>query len=270
MGMKAKAVVISLVIICLGLAVVLIVGMKKYKEEKKTAEQTRVDLSNNWSFASADLAKQRKFSMELETNVVTLTGELNAKSNEVVSLRANLAKTEADAKTAAQTAREELAKRDARITELETSNEDYNKRMSELNVSISGLQNQISSTEKKLKDSEGDREFLLGELKRLQTEKSNLEKQLNNLAFLRDQVRKIRDDLSIARRLEWIRRGLYGTTSVKGGERLVHGFTQPAATPQTNYNLNVELRQDGTVKVGAPTTNAPATNAPATNAPPPK
>lgn len=268
--MKAKAVIIFLVVLSIALAVVLIVGSKRNKEERKTAEQTRIDLSNNWSIASADLTKQRRVNTDLESNVVTLTTELNVKSNEVISLRSTLAKTEADAKTAAQTAREELAKRDSRITELETSNENATKRMSELNVSINGLEKQIASTEQKLKDSEGDREFLLGELKRLQTAKAELEKQLNNLAFLRDQYRKIKDDLSIARRLEWIRRGLYGSTSVKGGERLVQGFAQPTTTPSTNYNLNVELHQDGSVRVGSTNTNTPVANGPSAPDSPPK
>ena len=35
---------------------------------------------------------------------------------------------------------------------------------------------------------------------------------------LREQVKKLKDELSIARRLDWIRRGLYGATERKGAE----------------------------------------------------
>ena len=95
-------------------------------------------------------------------------------------------------------------------------------------------------------------------MKRLQTEKAELERKFNDLAVLRDQVRKLRDELSIARRLDWIRRGLYG--SEKGAEKLQKGLA--AAGPQTNYDLNVEIKQSGGAKIASPSTNAPATNTP--------
>ena len=115
--------------------------------------------------------------------------------------------------------------------------------------------------------SEGDREFLLKELKRLQAEKMELERQFNSLAILREQVKKLKEELSISRRLEWIRRGLYGEQ--KGGQRLQAGL--PVAAPKTNYALDVEIRRDGDAKVVAPAGTAPATNATPANAPaPPK
>src|SRR5262249_43185537 len=148
------------------------------------------------------------------------------------NLSATLVKTEDQAKTAAQQAKEEIAKRDAKINDLEGRNDDLTKQMNDLNTSINNLEAQITVTQKKLADSEGDRELLLKELKRLQAEKAELERKFNDLAVLRDQVRKLRDELSIARRLEWIRRGLYG--SERGAEKLQKGLA--AAGPQTNYD----------------------------------
>ena len=105
--------------------------------------------------------------------------------------------------------------------------------------------------------------YLLGELKRLQREKNDLERQFNDIAMLRDQVRKLRDELSISRRLDWIRRGLYG--SLKGAERLQKSPT----TPTTNrFDLNVELKESGTVNV-TPLPEPPPAPA-TTNAPPPQ
>jgi hypothetical protein len=83
---------------------------------------------------------------------------------------------------------------------------------------------------------------------------------LNSLAFLREQVHKLKDEDSISRRLDWIRRGLYGNADQKGGEKLQQGFNVPMRA--TNYGLNVELRQDGSEKI-IPPTPLPATNAPA-------
>jgi hypothetical protein len=133
-------------------------------------------------------------------------------------------------------------------------------KMTELNTSLGNLEKQIADTTKKLTASEGDREFLMRELKRLQTEKAELEKQFNDLAVLREQVRKLRDELSIARRIEWIRRGIYGTATQKGAEGLVKPIQQ--STTGTNVDLNVELKQGGGVKVQSGTNAPPATTAP--------
>ena len=88
----------------------------------------------------------------------------------------------------------------------------------------------------------------------MQTEKTELERQFNDMVVLREQVKKLRDELSVARRLEWIRRGLYGATTLKGGERLQKGLI--TAGPRTNYNLDVELNRDGSIRVTPP----PSTN----------
>jgi hypothetical protein len=100
----------------------------------------------------------------------------------------------------------------------------------------------------------------LKELKRMQTEKAELERQFNDLVLVKEQVRKLKDELSLARRLDMIRKGIWGNI-MKGGERLQKGFT-PAAGPKTNYNLNVELNRDGTMKITTPTNSPGATNVP--------
>ena len=196
----------------------------------------------------------------LETNLFGRTHELESVSNNFVNISAALAKTQAEAKAAAETAAAEMAKRDAKISELQGQNDDMTKRMLDLNISLGNLETQIAATEKKLASSEGDRAFLLRELKRLQGEKAELEKQFNDLAVLREQVTKLKDELSIARRLDWIRRGLYGTSAPKGAEALMKP-AQPAVSG-TNANLNVELKQSGGVKILSGTNSPPATNAP--------
>ena len=257
--MKAKAVIIVLVIVCLALGAGIFFYNNKHADEIKNAETRQTTLSNNWVNVKAQLTEREIELSDLRTNFSVLSETLTKTSNELVVVKTTLTKTEADAKAAAQTAQQELEKRDKRITELEGERDDLTKRMTELNASIVGLEKQIAETEKKLANSEGSRDFLLKELQRLQKEKAELEKQFNNLAFVREQVRKLRDELSIAKRLEWIRRGLYGSSNVKGAERLNQGFKESSTPPATNFNLNVELRSDGSVKTN-PTTNAPAAN----------
>jgi hypothetical protein len=95
-------------------------------------------------------------------------------------------------------------------------------------------------------------------------EKAELERQFNDLTVLRAQVAKLKEELSVARRLEWIRQGLFASAEQKGAQKLMQGInpvTKPAK-PTPTYDLNVEITSEGKVRVIPPLTNAPATNAP--------
>ena len=81
-------------------------------------------------------------------------------------------------------------------------------------------------------------------------------KQFNDLAVLREQVRKLKEELSVARRLDWIRRGIYGSRDQKGAEMLAKPAAVPASAPAANADLNVEIKQGGGVKIETGT-NAP-------------
>jgi DNA repair exonuclease SbcCD ATPase subunit len=249
--MNSKLVAIVLTILCLLLAAGLIYRHNDANREKKKDVATIVHFSNQVVEVSGKLEEQKMVNLSLERDFATQAEELKTYSNNLASVSANFAKVQADAKTAAETAKEEVRRRDTRITELEGERESMTRKMNDLTNSISTLENQIADTQKKLDASEGDREFLLKELKRLQAEKSSLERQFNDLAVLRDQVRKLRDELSVSRRLDWIRRGLYG--SLKGSELLRRSMAANAG--RTNYNLDVEIRRDGGVTV---LTNTPA------------
>ena len=61
-----------------------------------------------------------------------------------------------------------------------------------------------------------------------------------------------------SRKLEWIRRGLYGGARQKGGSKLMSmSRRKPKEVPTTNADLNVEIRRDGTVKIAPTSTNTP-------------
>jgi len=245
-----KPLVIILIVVCLMLSIGLWARHSRAVKQAESDQKTILNLSNQVVQFTADLGEQKQVNSQLDTDLNTQREALKKLSNTLSQTSATLAKTEADAKKAAQQAAEEMAKRDARISELEGQRDDLTKRMTELNGAITGLGNDIAETQRKLAASEGDRAFLLKELKRLQTEKMELERQFNDLAMLRDQVKKLKDELSISRRLDWLRRGIYGTP--KGAEKLLKPNT---VSTNKNFDLNVELKQDGSVKVN---TNAPA------------
>jgi uncharacterized protein YhaN len=123
---------------------------------------------------------------------------------------------------------------------------------------IANLSAQIAETQKKLVESETNNTFLEKELTRQVAKKAELERRFNNLSQVRTQVKRLRDDLVIARRLEWKREGVDPVRQEKGAQLLM------ARTSTTNriirppgYNLSVEVSSEGSVKVVPTLTNAP-------------
>jgi DNA repair exonuclease SbcCD ATPase subunit len=253
--MNSKTLAIILVVVSVALAGGLLYRHGRAVKEKTADTETIQKLTTEVTETKEKLDDQKAVNMTLQRDLDAHVEQVKIYSNNLASVSANLTKTQNESQAAAESAKAEILKRDARIAELESERDDLTKRMTELNGSITNLESQIAETQRKLEASEGDREFLLKELKRLQTEKAELERQFNDLALLREQVRKLKDELSIAKRLEWIRRGIYGF-GLKGAEKLQRGLVAPA--PKTNYNLDVELQRDGAVRVIPPVTNAPS------------
>jgi len=240
-----KAAIAILVILSGALGVGLFIrhteAVRVTKENEEHIQQV-VTYSNRLEETQTKVDELVKVNSTLETNLTVRTQDLSSKSNDLVKISAELARTQKEAQAAAEKAQAEMAKRDARIGELETQKNALDQQANELTGKIGGLEKSIADTEKKLAASEGDREFLLKELKRLQVEKADLERQFNDLSVLRTQVAKLKEELSIARRLEWIRMGIYGMQAQKGAERLMAG---QVPSPASNFNLQVELKQDG-------------------------
>jgi chromosome segregation ATPase len=256
-----KAAILLLVVCSLGLGVALLVVHNKRVQVEKVKENTVAtlnDVSNHLEQTRAKLEEQEQVAMKLETNLLVRGQELSVASNNVLNVKAELAKTQKEMQAAAEAARAEIERRDAQITELTTKTNLYAHKMDDLTSSIGNLSKQIGDTEKKLAASEGDREFLLKELKRLQTEKADLEKQFNDLSALRTQLAHLKEELSVSRRLEWIRMGIYGLQEQHGAQRLLAGTTP--STTKSNYNLNVELKQDGGANIVPPPRQTNATS----------
>ncbi|MEW6160289.1 MAG: hypothetical protein AB1813_22880 [Verrucomicrobiota bacterium] len=281
--MKPKTAILLLGIVCVVLGIVLIQTKKKASDQHKEDTAKLEAESNKVIETKKKLTEQEEVNKSLETDISKKTTEIQSLSNnlsrtssdlsrtssELVATTAKLKQTEAEAEAAAKAAAEKLAaaqreaqeaiaKRDAQIAQLQNNQDRLTQKMDSLNVNIASLEKNITETQRKLAASEGDREFLIKELKRLQTEKAELERQMHDLAFLREQVRELKSELSIARRLEWIRRGIFGAGEIKkGGQIMQEGFAK-AAPGSGKYNLEVEVSSDGSVKVVSPgATNAP-------------
>lgn len=272
MTMKAKSAIVVLIVVSLLLGVSLMRTQKEATEQKNTLNQKIDNLSNEVVDTKKKLVEQQNVNTTLETNLSVMTKEAQTLSNNLARTSTDLERTASDlAKTSAALKDSEakvksneqeinqleaqIKQRDTQIAQLETNRDQLNKKMDSLNINIKDLEASISETQRKLTASEGDREFLLKELKRLQAEKAQLEKQMSDLAFLREQVKQLKDELSLKRRLDWIRRGLYGDVK-KPGQLMQEGF-KSYETKTNNFNLEVEVNRDGTIKVKPTGTNAP-------------
>jgi chromosome segregation ATPase len=256
-----KAAIVFLILASLGLGVGLMMRHQQAVEVKKHDDEKIAVLSSDVEQTKNKLDEQEKLAMYLQTNLVLRTEELTGASNNLNKLNADLARTQKDMQAAAEAAKAEIERRDAQIAQLTTQTNVLTQQMDDLTASIGKLGKQIAATESKLSASEGDREYLLKELKRLQVEKAELERQFNDLSTLRTQVARLKEELSISRRLEWIRMGIYGAQEKKGAERLMAGTT-PAPGKTNNFNLNVELKQDGGATIVTPNTNKAPVPAP--------
>ncbi len=255
--MKTRIGLIALIVICLGLGIVLLNVRKQAAEQKHQDTISILNMSNNLLETTGKLREQEQVSAMLEKDLEkqkqTYNKALGELTNNYTQVSSALNKSEASLKAA----QEEIVKRDQRISQLETQNQALDKQALDLSNAITNLNTQIVEVERKLKNSEGEKTFLQGELKRLMAEKAELERQFNDLAVLRAQVAKLKEELSIARRLDWIRKGLYANTDQKGGQALVSGLKEKPKPAETNYDLNVELHSEGGAKI-VPATNAPA------------
>ena len=266
-GMKNRIGIILLALICLGLGIVLL-ATRKQAEKRQAEDEARVEaLSNKWVKTSNDLDEQRQVSAMLEKDIekqkqgfADLTNSYSRVSGQLTLVSGNLAQTEATLKST----EEEVKKRDGRISELENQNQVLDKQALDLSTAMTNLTAQIADTHRRLAASEGDKAFLEKELKRLMAEKSELERQFNDITVLRAQVSRLKEELSIARRIDWIRRGLFASSDQKGAQKLMTGLKEPAAASKTatNYDLNVEVSSDGKVRVIPSGTNASPTNPP--------
>jgi len=253
--MKYRIGIVILVLACLGLAIGLVTVKSIASKEKETDTAAILDYSNKLVTTSGNLDEQKQvaamYKRDLETQKQAfqdLTNNFTQVSDKLSKTSDTLARTEASLK-------EEVAKRDARIAELETQNQVLDKQAVDLSNSITNLTLQIASTQRKLAASEGDKAFLEKELKRLMSEKAELERQFNDLTVLRAQVSKLKEELNIARRLDWIRQGIFARSEQKGAQQLMQGGNAPQVQAKTSkpvYDLNVEISADGSVKVIPP------------------
>ena len=260
--MRTRLGIVVLFLVAIGLGIALITVKRQADKQKSADGSTILTLTNSLVETNRLLSEQKRVSEMLQSDLDTQKKSFGELTNSFSQVSENLIKTEASLKAS----KEEVAKLEAKTAELETENQALDKRAQDLTNSITSLTIQIADTQKKLATSEGNKAFLETELKRLMGEKTELERQFSDLTILKARVAKLKEEMNVARRIEWAKQGLFARTEQRGAQQLLQGANAPvqaqAKTAKPVYDLNVEITSDGSVRVVPPATNA-VTTAPA-------
>ena len=214
-------------------------------QELRRATVLMNQLSNQCHTVTAKLDEQTLVNQALEKELTSALEEATGFSNRVTKVAADL--TQARQVRAGE--KPQPQQPDPRVSQLESERDGLTAQLDDLTGAMSKLDGDLAETKRKLEASEGDRSALLEELKRLEAERSKLMLRFNDLALLREQMRKLKAEQAVSKRLAWMRRGVYGSS--KGAELLRKGLAS-AAPAGGNYDLNVEVRRNETTPSVSP------------------
>jgi len=228
---------------------------------------------------SAKIDTLQKDKTKLEESKKQLTQDLSTANSKLTETKGTLTKTQGalselkddysmkvtEYETFVGKVAQELAAKDEKISalngELQTAqnkNQDYDSQIKGLNSQMADKDRAIDDIGRRLESAEEDRDHLLQERNKLIAEKAELEKQFQDILVLRQKVQQLQVELMASKKLEWLRRGFYGSARKKGGSRLM-GMSKRndrKTVSPTNADLNVEVRRDGTVKIVPIETNS--------------
>jgi hypothetical protein len=258
--MNAKIGTVLLVVACVALAVALVTLKQQADAQRVQSASTISEISNHVAQARLQNEELKQANLNLNNDLATNRQMSLALSNQLTAQLTETAGSLVATEASLQGARQQITNLNSHITDLEAQNQALDQRANSLSNTIASLNMQIASTQMELASSKTNNAFLVKQLQQLRTEKKKLEDQFNDLAEVRGQMHKLRTDMLVAQRLEWMRQGIDPTKPMKGGQLLMQR-TLPvpgAAAGPSPYNLNVEVGSDGSVHVLPPATNAPA------------
>ena len=268
--MNMKIGIAILLAACVGLAVVL--AVVKSQDNKRQEEDAKKisDFSSQLDQANTNLNDLRQTNLKLNGDLEANRAAALALSNSLVGTKSVLTAVETayqnaqlqitNAQLQIATDQLQITNLNDRIASLEAQNQALDKRANALSDTIKSLDSDIAATQLKLATTQTNNAFLQAELKREVAQREDLERQFNDLKTVRQQVTKLRNDLIAARELEWMHQGIDPANPMKGGQLLMmRSLPVPKASSRNPaYDLNVEVRSDGSVHVIPPLTNAPA------------
>jgi len=283
--MKLKIGIIVLAAACVALLFALFASRKAADDQRTRDTAAILEFSNQLVTASTSLDDLRQVNLMLTNDLSSLQQTVATLHQTAAVLSNNLLETASalsTSKASLNTAEGQIVNLNGRITDLEAQNKALDERAAELTNQLAELNAVIAVTQHKLASSEADNAFLAAELQKQLAQKAELERKFADLNVVRAQVSKLREELFVTRRLQWMANGANPSTPQKGASLLMQRGparasssvsvtpVSPATSAQTApspgtparaaspYDLNVEVGSDGSVHVIPPTTDSAA------------
>jgi chromosome segregation ATPase len=252
---------------CIGLGIAIFATKKQADDQHATDVNSIDEFSNQVVTANKQINELGQVNLTLSNDLAAAQQQLVMSAEQLTQLSNNLAAaslTLADTKTSLAGAQELVTNLNARIADLEAQNKDLDEQAMALSNKLAQLTMVIENTRLQLAMAQTNNTYLQGELQKQLAQKADLEHKFNDLDELRAQVRKMKDEMFVARRIELMKNdngGLKGSALLMSRTvRPANASPQAAKPPTTTYDLNVEVGSDGTIKVIPPlgSTNSPA------------
>lgn len=279
--MKPKIAIIVLVLALLALAIALFAIKQQDMDQHQTDTKQIVTYSNSLEEAKSQIGELVKVNNDLTNDLSFTRQQLTTAQEHIQQLSNNLMSTEVQLENTTALlaiARNQVTNLNVKVSDLEWQNRTLEQNAAELTNSIAQLNSKIAETEKQLSTETKNRRFLEKELAKQIALRTELENKFNSITEMRAQIRKLRDEKIVNDRIATMKDPTYGK---KGAELLMLQSTglnphsdvgpKPNVSSSNNpavkrpgaadYNLNVEVGKDGSVRVIPPlnaSTNAPA------------
>jgi chromosome segregation ATPase len=236
---------------CAGLVIALVVTQKNIDEQKKQKDATIAEFSNDLVTANDELTDLRQVNLQLTNDLTSSRQQLVLLSNQVLSISDSLSNSDTQLKSAQD-----------QISTLQAQNQALDDQASELTNTINTLKARIQAATTQLADSEKNSGFLQSEVTNQRARYATLQARFNDLKTIRDQAKKLHNELVVARRLQWIRQGSQPGNNVKGAQLLMaRSWPTNTLAPASHYNLSVEVDSSGGVHI-VNDTNSPGSVSP--------
>jgi chromosome segregation ATPase len=244
--MKTKIVATLLALACAGLLIAMLVVKNQSDEQHKNDRASIDELTKQVGDVTQTNIEIKEVNLELNRELTNSHEQVAALSNDL----ATAAVTLADSRTQLTNAQYQISGLNMHINDLEQQNKALDQRAADLTNAIAQLNLQIADTRTKLASTENNNTYLQQELQKQMAEKAELEHKFNDLDALRQQVKKIKTDHYVARRLQLMKND---TSGKKGAELLIsRQAPAPSAPAGSDAGLNVEVGSDGSVRVIPP------------------
>jgi len=249
--MKIKVIIVILIVACVGLIVGLFatkVTLNQSEVQHTNDVASIVEFSNQLVDASGQLKDLREVNISLTNDLAMSRAEAAQLSNNLATALATVAET----RTSLAGAQDEVTNLTTHVSELEVQNRVLDERVVELTNTLAQMDTVISNTESQLALTQTNNTYLQSELQAQMAQRSELEHKFNDINEVRTQISKLKEEIFIQRHVKMMAES---NGNKKGGEMLIARMAQGTngpTRPPSNYDLNVEVGSDGSVKVIPP------------------